>query len=316
MIVRCVQATNPNAREDIVKHLNGRWPLIALVAALGGCAREGDAPPQDVASTLPNVVNLSATEFAFQAPDTIPSGWTTFRLANNGSEIHYGHVVQLDSGRTVSELVAAYAEAIRTSGPRPKWVTRFGGPGGTVPGDTSSVTQHLEPGTYVWICPVEDSTGAPHFGKGEFKQFVVREADAAVAGRAAAPKADLTIGLLDFSFAIDSVVPAGRHTVRVHNTGVEPHDLVLIRLAPGMTPDDVRAAMNPERARRDAPSEPPPTFESLGTGAGGVAAMRPGMESFFERDFTPGTYVMLCMATAPDGRSHIEHGMVQTFTVR
>lgn len=40
----------------------------------------------------------------------------------------------------------AYAEAIRTSGPRPKWVPRFGGPGGVAPGDTWSVTQHLEPG--------------------------------------------------------------------------------------------------------------------------------------------------------------------------
>jgi len=31
----------------------------------------------------------------------------------------------------------------------------------------------------------------------------------------------------------------------------------------------------------------------------------------FEADLTPGEYVMMCMATAPDGRSHIEHGMIR-----
>jgi hypothetical protein len=213
--------------------------------------------------------------------------------------------------------VAAYTEAIRTSGPRPKWVTRFGGPGGVAPGDTSSVTQYVEPGEYVWICPVEDESGAPHFGKGEVKPFTVYAAGPDTAGPAAAPESDLVVRLVDFDFTFEPALLAGRHTVRVENAGVEPHDLVLMKLAPGMTAEDVRAVMNPERARRDAPAdEPPPSFESLGTGAGGIAAIAPAMESFFEADFTPGEYVLLCMATAPDGRSHIEHGMIRQVSVR
>ncbi len=289
---------------------------IALIAA-AACATDKEAAPPESARAAPNVVHLSATEFAFEAPDTIPSGWTTFRLANKGTEILYGHVVQLDSGRTVQELVDAYAEAIRTSGPRPKWVTRFGGPGGTAPGDTSSVTQHLEPGEYVWICPIEDHTGTPHFGKGEVKAFVVGPANTAVAGRGAAPEASMVIQLMDFSFAIDSPLVAGSHTVRVENAGVEPHDMVVMKLAPGRTIEDVRMWLNPELARRDAPGgEPPPTFESLGTVAGGIAAIAPRMEAFFETNFTAGEYVLLCMATAPDGRSHIEHGMIRQVTVR
>ncbi|MGI9078326.1 MAG: hypothetical protein ACR2G6_13520 [Gemmatimonadaceae bacterium] len=82
----------------------------------------------------------------------------------------------------VTELVETYAEAIRTSGPRPTWVTRFGGPGGAAPGDSSRVTQYLEPGSYVWICPVEDSVGIPHFSKGEFKTFVIRATSTNAAG--------------------------------------------------------------------------------------------------------------------------------------
>lgn len=291
----------------------GRW--IALVAVLSACSA-GDNTPGRNPAAVPNLVSLTATEYALEAPDTLSAGWTRLRLANRGQEVHYGHMVRLDSGKTVRDLVDAYAEAIRTSGPRPKWVTRFGGPGGAFPGDSSSVVQYLEPGSYVWICPVEDNGGSPHFSKGEFKPFVVRAADGAVADRGAGPEASLVIGLRDFSFALDSSVPAGRHTIRVENAGVEPHDLVMIRLAPGATVEDLVNALNPERARRaDQAAPPPPPMESLGTGAGGIAAIAPGMESFFEANLTPGDYVLVCMATAPDGRSHIEHGMVKQFRV-
>ena len=298
-----------------MRHLGSPW--IALVAVLSACSGGDETPRQNPATAAPNVVDLTAAEYAFQAPDTLPAGWTTFRLANHGGEVHYGHMVRLDSGKTVRELVDAYAEAIRTSGPRPRWVTRFGGPGGTAPGDSSSVTQYLEPGSYVWICPVEDSSGTPHFAKGEFKPFVVHAAGPVEANRAAAPAADMVIRLLDYSFALDTTLRAGRHTIRVENAGVEPHDLVLLKLAPGKTVEDVQTWLNPERARRADPAgEPAPSLASLGTGAGGIAVIAPGMESFFEADLTPGEYVLVCMATAPDGRSHIEHGMIRQIRVR
>lgn len=292
--------------------------LAGSVVLMAACTEKSQAPEGAATTAAPNVVSLTAAEYAFTAPDSIPAGWTTFRLANRGQEVHYGHIVRLDTGRTVGELVDAYAEAIRTSGPRPKWVTRFGGPGGAWPGDSSSVTQYLEPGSYVWICPIEDDGGNPHFGKGEFKPFVVHAANAEVAGRVAAPSADVVIRLNDFGFALDTPLVAGRHTVRVENTGVEPHDLVVFRLAPGRTAEDIRTSLNPERARRpDQADGPPPSLESIVSGgAGGVAAIRPGMEAFFDSNLTPGEYVLACMATAPDGRSHIEHGMIRQLSVR
>lgn len=291
--------------------------LISVIVSLLGCTTRDQAAQTEAKPAAPNVVSLSASEYSFEAPDTIPAGWTTLRLTNKGEEIHYGHIVRLDSGKTVGDLVHAYAEAIRTSGPRPKWVKRFGGPGGTYPGDSSSVTQYLEPGSYVWICPVEDASGNPHFGKGEVKPFVVGAADPVVADRGAAPKSDMAIRLMDFSFAVDTPLTSGRHTIRVENAGVEPHDLVLLKLAPGKSIDDVRSVLNPERARRaDQAKNPPPPFESLGTGAGGIAVIAPGMQSFFDADLTAGEYAMVCMTTAPDGRSHIEHGMIRQLSVR
>lgn len=104
-------------------------------AVLSGCAGGDGANRPARAPALPSIVELSTADYRFQAPDSIDAGWTTFRFANHDDEIHYAHIVRLDSARTVPDLVEAYAEAIRTSGPRPKWVKRFGGPGGTAPGD-------------------------------------------------------------------------------------------------------------------------------------------------------------------------------------
>lgn len=295
--------------------------LLGSITLLAACTAGGEADRSEEPAPAPSIVSLSATEYAITAPDTVSAGWTTFRMANRGNEFHYGHIVQLDSGRTVSEMVDAYVTAIRTSGPRPSWVKRFGGPGGAAPGDSSNATQFLEPGSYVWVCPIEDDAGHPHFAKGEFKPFVVRATSGVASRRAGGPRADAVIRLTDYSFEVEAPLRAGRHTIRVVNAGVDPrvygHDLVVWKLVPGKTVEDVQRALNPERARRpELRDDPAPSLETLGTVAGGIAAIAPGMEVFFETELTPGEYALICMATAPDGRSHIEHGMIQHQTVR
>lgn len=289
------------------------------LALLAACTPAADAPPADAAAavTPPHQVALAVGTGGFEAPDTIAAGWTTFVFANTGHDIHYAHIVRLDSARTVEDLAVAYAEAIRTSGPRPAWVRRFGGPGGAAPGDTMRVTQHLDAGEYVWICPVEDDAGRPHFSNGEVKAFVVR-ADSASAPPGAAPLAPTaTIHLSDYAFTPEAPLTPGQHRIRVVNDGAEPHDLSLLKLAEGKTVDDVRAWLDPERARREVPAKPLEVpLDNLDGVGGGVAAMAPGMEAYVEATLTPGEYVLACMVTAPDGRSHIEHGMIRQISVR
>jgi hypothetical protein len=296
-------------------------PTLAVICVafilVSACTNEKEASRQTINDDAPNVVDLSIDGRTFHAPDTLEAGWTTFHFANNGDDIHYAHIVRLESGRTAQELLHAYAEAIRTSAPRPTWLTRFGGPGGAAPGDTSNVTQYLEAGRYVWLCPIEDNAGNPHFSKGEFTTFVVRNSKSGAAGPSAAPAATASIYLEDYSFGLDSTLTAGHHTIRVRNTGAQGHDLVMMKLAPGKTADDVARSMNPERARRpgqkDRPAEPLETL--VRPGGGGIAAIRSGMEVFFTTTLTPGEYALVCMATAPDGRSHIEHGMIKQIRI-
>jgi hypothetical protein len=258
-------------------------------------------PP--VTAVKPHVVTLSLADGVFQAPDTIEAGLTTFRFANNDDEIHYAHAIRMDSGGTASQLVEAYGEAVRTAGPRPTWITRAGGPGGTWPGDTSAVTHFIGPARYVWVCPIDNPDMTPHLAHGEVREFVVREA-APDAPEQQAPEPTHTIRLVNYAFAFDTPLTAGHNTIRVVNEGPDPHDLVLVKLEPGKTSDDILAWLQ-------APEGPPP----FGAG-GGVAVLARGMEAFFDADLTPGDYALLCMATAQDGRTHIENGMVHQVSVR
>jgi len=88
---------------------------------------------------------------------------------------------------------------------------------------------------------------------------VVHPVDGVVADRASAPEAGLVVRLMDYSFTIDPPLRSGRHTIRVENAGVEPHDLVLMKLAPGKTMEDIVTWLSPERARRpEQAGEPAP----------------------------------------------------------
>jgi hypothetical protein len=156
----------PHRRIDrLVRGSTTSAPLIAAVVVALACTTDDEAAQVNATTALPTVVTVTATDYAFQAPDTIPAGFTTFRLVNSSDQIHMAHLIRLEAGRTVQELIEAYSEAVRTVGPRAQsfteyakslqWATRFGGPGAGPHATSANVTQHLEPGTYAWICLME-----------------------------------------------------------------------------------------------------------------------------------------------------------------
>ena len=271
---------------------------IAILFLFAACTPAKDVPLADTART-PNVVTVTARDFAFDAPDTIAAGFTTFNLVNNGEQLHMAQLIRLDSGKTLDDFLAAYAEAFRTKGPRPAWAPRLGGPGVAEPRGRTNATHNLEPGSYAWICLMDVPDGIPHVVKARMaKAFVVRPRGSETAPDTA-PKASIVMQLNEYAFSYDVPLTAGRQMIRVENVGAESHEVGLLKLAPGKTMQDFQAwARNPRG--------PPPA-----SAIGGVSSMRAGSDGYFEVDLTSGDYVLLCLVTAPDGRSHVEHGMIQ-----
>jgi uncharacterized cupredoxin-like copper-binding protein len=290
-----------------VSHPHLRHGAIVLAVALAACSTEkktaataDSAAKPDIATTPagPNVVTITAKDYSFEAPDSVPAGLTTVRLVSDGKEMHHVQFVKLDSGKTVAD----FEKALKNPGPPPRWAVDHGGvnpprPGGGI----AEATQQLEPGNYAIVCFVPGPDGVPHVMKGMARALTVTPSTGASAPE---PNADVTVRLADYTFEPSAPLTAGKHTIRVENDGQQSHEIVLVRLAPGKTAKDVATWV--EKMQGPPPGEP----------VGGVSAIPPHAHQFFTVDLTPGQYGMLCfIPDMKDGKPHVAHGMVKQITV-
>jgi hypothetical protein len=272
-----------------------RAPLLILSFVLVGCrsAAKSAAPPG------PNVITITATDYAFSAPDTIPAGLTTFRMPNHGREPHQA-VIAGANGRSFEEIQAAMLK----EGPVPKWLTFPAGPGVVIGGDSSNATATIAPGNYLIMCFIPSPDGKLHVQKGMVRRLVVIPA---LPGRAAAaePKADLTVTLSDYGFALSAPLTAGTHTLRVENAGPQLHELTFERLAPGRALSDWRRWL--AAGMRGEPVTTP---------AGGFMGPDRGKVGWVTVTLAPGNYLLNCyVPDRKDGKPHFMYGMVQEIAV-
>jgi plastocyanin len=268
--------------------------VLATVSTVVGCKPErasGDAPAASV--------NITAKDYAFAAPSHIRAGVTTIHLTNEGKELHHAQLIKLEQGKTIEDV----AKALKQPGPPPSWVKFVGGPNAVPPGGKANATEVLAPGHYAYLCFVFGPDGVIHAAKGMMYPFEVTGDSAAA--RAELPAASTTIMMADYSFESSKPLTAGHHTIKVVNAGPQPHELALLRLAPGKKVEDF--AMWAEGGMKG-----PPPAEPLG----GVVFLDKGGSGTFTADLTPGNYGLICFVPdAKDGKPHLAHGMMKTITV-
>jgi len=120
--------------------MSSRRLALATLAWAVACSRP--APR----TTGPNVVTITATDYAFGMPDTIPAGLTTFRLVNQGKELHHASLVRLGEGKSAADFQAGLAAAMKSHAPSPPWMTFPGGPNAVTLGDTAIAPRCSSPG--------------------------------------------------------------------------------------------------------------------------------------------------------------------------
>jgi hypothetical protein len=283
-----------------------RPALAALIPLAGflvtGCQKESRSPAivaTAVAAPAPTPAQMTvtATDFHYDAPDTIYSGPTTVRLVNHGTQLHHITFVSMAPGKTIAELLAV----ADTDGTLPEGFEFLGGPNPAGPGMEVSATLDFAPGHYAMICVIPAPDGMLHVAKGMEREFTVLPAKGPVA---AMPAADEQLTLVDYGFQFSPELTAGTHTIRVENHASQPHEAVIVKLAPGKTTDDVLAWV-------EAMTGPPP-FMPLG----GVSPMDPGAVDVVQLTFTPGDYGLFCFVPdKTDRKPHFVHGMVRKIHV-
>jgi len=283
--------------------------LVAVISVAGCTAKEASqtadtsVAPQaaTVASAAPNVVEINASEYKFEAPDQVPAGLTMFKLNDTGKEMHHATLIKLDSGKTFNDLMEGMKNMKPGTHP-PGWVIPAGGPNAAAPGSSSNLIEVLEPGNYAIVCFIPDAKGVPHFAHGMAKALTVTPNASA---NMSEPDADITVTLKDYQFDFSKPLTAGKHTLKIVTAPGQPHEYTFFQLMPGKKAEDI-----PKYVEAGMQGPPP------GMPLGGVAAMGAGKASYYEVDLKPGDYAVVCfLEDAKDGKPHFTHGMIQQIKV-
>lgn len=270
-------------------------------AALGALILIGASPARRASLAggppAPRVVTFVAHDFAFSGPDTIAAGAVELRLENAGAQLHHIWLVRLDAGKDLPDISAA----LRQGGAPPVWMHDAGGPNVSPPGGATAATVVLAPGTYALMCVIPGPDGVPHIMKGMVKKLVVTASTEPVA----LPDADVTLTLRDYAFDFSTPLTAGTHVIHIRNAAAQSHELVLMKLADGKSPQDFVAWVE----KMDGPPPAAPV--------GGITGIAAGGENQITVTLTPGRYALVCFVPdAGDGKPHVAHGMMQEIAVR
>jgi hypothetical protein len=100
----------------------------------------------------------------------------------------------------------------------------------------------------------------------------------------------------EYRFDVASTIERGQTVFMVKNAGAMAHELLLSPWPEDYPP--VKDAIGPNRRGR--------AVQLLGR----VTPQPPGEEGAFAVQLEPGRYAMACFVKDPDGRSHVDKGMV------
>lgn len=303
-------------------------PVMAFLGILlAACAGGGPTGPEPT----PGLVEVTIETMDFQMPESIASGWTTFRLVNESAMTHMAVVERMPEGIGIEDqqevaapifqegmnlIVAGEMEAAMAKfGELPEWfgqIVFLGGPGLLAPGRVAETSVYLEPGHYLLECYVK-TDGVFHSYNpnpdlyGMVAAFTVTEEPSG----APEPVPTLEINLgSETGMEIAGVPSAGDHMVAVHfldqtaHENFAGHDVHLARLRPETDLASLVAWMNwaePAGLQTPAPAE----F------LGGTNELPAGGTAYFKATFEPGEYAFI--AEVPDSD---RKGMLRRFTVK
>lgn len=274
-----------------------------------------------------NVIEIITTNMDFQMPDTITSGWNTFRYKNLSPQTHFFLIDKYPEGKTSEDakklVVPVFdsamkfimedktKEAFAEFANLPEWyseVVYVGGSGLLSPNQIGETTLKLKPGQYVIECYVKMSNGVFHSSMGMTEDIVVSNADSG--NKALASDIDIEISGKDGIVFNDSI-SSGKQIFSVlfkdqivHENFVG-HDINLVKLDENANLEELENWMNwvdPKGLIEPAPKN----FTFIG----GVNDMPAGNTAYFTATLEPGKYALI--SEVPNA---LNKNMLKTFLI-
>ncbi len=304
--------------------------LFAVVLISFGACKKDKKQAEYVKSETKKeqVVEILTTHMEFQMPDTISSGWNTFRYINKSNQTHFFMIDKYPEGKTmdsVKQLVIPYfdsgmlllnegkqEEGFAEFGKLPSWfgeVVFMGGVALISPGLTGETTINLPSGHYFIECYVKMTNGVFHASAGMFDEFYVSEKNS---GNTEA-KADYALEISSTEgMVFDGEISSGTKTFSVFfkdqimHENFAGHDVNIGKLKENADLDAIEKWMNwvdPEGLIEPAPKGV--TF------LGGANNMPAGSTAYFTVELKPGKYILI--SEVPNAGSK---NLLKTFEVK
>jgi hypothetical protein len=270
-----------------------------LAVGVGACGDDdsGDGDAEKVTITASG--DGDALEFSVE-PGDLTAGAADIELVNDTGEAIDGQLGFVAEERSDEEVAAEFRNAV-SGRPVADWFHGGGGPGTTEAGQTGSVTQDLEAGTY-YVLPGNDIPEPP------LAKFTVSEGDDA----AELPETDGKVTAVDYSFSGEGLT-AGTNEVLLENSGEQWHHFLAAKLKDGATIEQAQEYLQSEGGG----GGPAPFEGDLEQGnAIESTVMDGGFSQVVSAELEEGRYAFFCFI--PDkqgGPPHVFKGMVSEVEV-
>ena len=274
-----------------------------------------------------NVVEIITENMDFQMPDTISSGWNTFRYKNLSPQTHFFLVDKFPEGKTLEDAkthVIPYFESgmklitegkskegFAEFGKLPEWFSEvkfLGGSGLISPNQIGETMINLKPGYYIIECYVKMSNGVFHSAMGMTKELIVSDIDSGNTEL----RADIQIDISSTEgIVLNDTISSGKHIFSVHykdqivHENFVGHDINLVKLGENASLKDLEHWMN--WADPKGLIEPAPMGITF---LGGVNDMPAGNMGYFTTILESGNYALI--SEVPNALSK---NMLKTFVV-
>ena len=271
-----------------------RHRATACVAAVFVAAAFVACGSSDEDQKLSFEVSGKANETKVTGPQSAETGLAEITLVNDGESEADLQLLRIEGDHSAEEVAEAF-DSVTSGKPFPDWFFGGGGVGSTAGGQSATVTQTLEPGTYYAV-----NTEGPFDPKSAASFEVTGDpSDETVEG-------DATVTAGEYVFDSEEPLPAGENEIVFDNIGAQPHHLLASKLVGDATAEDALRFFKTEKGK------PPLTEE----GSQATAVIEGGEAQLVTLDLEPGRYAFYCFITdRQGGPPHAFKGMVSEIEV-
>jgi len=171
---------DPGGKQEVILNLTqGEYASICFVSGsdnipnyLKGMLQQLTVTGSSNTSQTQPQANATITlkDFAIEVPNKVTAGAVTWKVTNDGPQLHEMDIVKLHSGVTYDQFKKILFSPNPPSGPPP--FDYAGGIAALQPGTSGWMKLNLQPANYVALCFVPDvKTGKPHFMLGMVSSF-------------------------------------------------------------------------------------------------------------------------------------------------